>query len=142
MNYFEIAAMIAAIAFAVLVIYLIVILVNVNQTIKVINKTVEPVMGDVKDISTAARFASIDIAKKIDNLDPVVTAAADLGESVSHFAKKHNGEESQSKTAAQTAADLATSAIKSGVATQAGAAVVKKILNRKKKTTTTSTKGE
>ncbi|MDR0899891.1 MAG: DUF948 domain-containing protein [Lactobacillaceae bacterium] len=131
MNLTEIAAIVAALAFVVLVIYLVVVLVNVDKTLKIVNKHLDPITADVESIIASAEKMSADIASKVEKLDPVFVAAGDLGESVSHFAKKKNREDEEPSSIKKTVVDLANTAIKSGVAVQVASGVVNKVSKKR-----------
>src|SRR5699024_3703915 len=94
-----VAGLIAAIAFAVLVIFLIGVLVNVEKTMSVVQKsviedknTVEVVTKDVDILSrevegllTKGNELFEDVNQKVATIDPLFTAVADLSTSVSEL---------------------------------------------------------
>ncbi|EOT44142.1 DUF948 domain-containing protein [Enterococcus columbae] len=96
MNGFEIAALIAAIAFAVLIYFLIRLVGQVNQvvarvgnTIDETNKTIQVVTKDVDILSREVEGLLVksnellnDVNQKVATIDPLFTAVADLSQSV------------------------------------------------------------
>ncbi|WP_243139688.1 DUF948 domain-containing protein [Oenococcus oeni] len=89
MNIGQIAGLIAAIAFAVLVIAIVVVLISINQTIRILKKHIEPIASDADQITaTTTKSLLNDLTSKVERLDPVVQATADLGSTVSHFTDK------------------------------------------------------
>lgn len=86
----QIAGLIAAIAFLLLVIFIGIFLLRLTQTFGEINKSVGVITSDVdvlskqvEDIMGNANELLGDVNHKVATIDPVFQAAADLGESVS-----------------------------------------------------------
>lgn len=93
----ELAGLIAAIAFLLLVLFLIPVLIKVAKTMNEVsatvattNETVQKVTDDVNGLSTQVESLLVksntllnDINGKVETLEPVFVAAADLGQSVS-----------------------------------------------------------
>lgn len=93
----EIAGLIAAGAFVVLVIFLSIVLVRVNKVMKNVQKTVDSVdqsvqsvtkdvnalSGEVEELLTKSNSLLADINQKVVTLDPVFKAMGEVGTSVS-----------------------------------------------------------
>jgi uncharacterized protein YoxC len=131
----SIAAIIASLAFAVLVIYLIKVLITLNQTLKIIKIHVEPIASDASGIASSTKELVSDITSKVVRLDPVVQAASDLGDTVSHFTSKINKKEDKDKNESfnKTVVDLAQTAIKSGAVVSVAKAAAKRAIKRTSK---------
>ncbi|AZZ60266.1 DUF948 domain-containing protein [Oenococcus sp. UCMA 16435] len=127
MNIGQIAGLIAAIAFAVLVIAIVVVLISINQTIRILKKHIEPIASDADQITATTKSLLNDLTSKVERLDPVVQATADLGSTVSHFTDKINKKKTEvvdkKARAWKMVNNLADSTIKSGVIFSAGEAV-------------------
>lgn len=87
----ELAAIIAAVAFVVLVIFACISLVHVsqnlketNETIKVLSKDLDSLSKQTEELLSSTNELLDDINKKAVELDPAVKAVADVGESVSN----------------------------------------------------------
>lgn len=93
----EIAALIAAVAFAVLVVFLIRVLNQVSKTVESVNKTVDEanstirvltkdvdvLSSEVEGLLVKSNALLNDVNGKVATIDPLFTAVADLSESVS-----------------------------------------------------------
>ena len=86
----NIALLIIAIAFAVLVVFLVIVLHKVSKVVEEANRTVKLVSSDVDvllhqadGIMTKANTLLDDVNGKVATIDPLFTAVADLSESVS-----------------------------------------------------------
>ncbi|MBH9986470.1 DUF948 domain-containing protein [Lactobacillus sp. M0390] len=96
-SYGEVAGLIAAAALLVLILFTIPVLIHAakaakqaNQTIKAANESLEQISKDIdvlahqtSDLLDKTNVLLADVNVKMETLDPVVKAAADLGESVS-----------------------------------------------------------
>ena len=83
MNGFEIAALIAAIAFAGLMYFLIRLVQQANRVVKNVEKTVEEANREVEGLLVKSNELLADVNQKVATIDPLFTAVADLSESVS-----------------------------------------------------------
>lgn len=97
LNGFEIASLIAAIAFLLLVVSIILLLnkltkvaknlestvVQVNHTIEVITTEVSGLSNEVKEILGQSKYLIKDLNNKLDKTNPIFTAIGDVGETVS-----------------------------------------------------------
>ncbi|MDN6899421.1 DUF948 domain-containing protein [Oenococcus sicerae] len=123
----QIAGLIAAIAFAILVIAIVAVLISINQTVRIFKKHIEPIASDADQITATTKSLLSDLTSKVERLDPVIQATADLGSTISHFTDKINKKETEvvdKRTKVKRAVkNFASSAIKSGVALSAGQAV-------------------
>ncbi|MEK4722369.1 DUF948 domain-containing protein [Lactococcus sp. FSL W8-0209] len=88
----NIALLIIAIAFAVLVVFLVIVLHKVSKVVEEANRTVKLVSSDVDvllhqadGIMTKANTLLDDVNGKVATIDPLFTAVADLSESVSYI---------------------------------------------------------
>ena len=86
----QVAGLIAAIAFLILVLFIGMFLVKMNKTLGEVNRSMKSMTSDIdvishqaEDIMANANELLTDVNKKVATIDPVFQAAADLGESVS-----------------------------------------------------------
>ncbi|KRL61011.1 DUF948 domain-containing protein [Latilactobacillus fuchuensis] len=137
----QIAALIAAGAFAVLVVFLIVmllkitkVLTQVTQTVAEANKSVTVITEDVdilaKEVEGLLNKANVlldDVNGKVANLDPVFKAAGDLGESVADL-------NAASRNLTTKVSSVGKTAAKATMASKISASALKFYQNKKQTT--------
>ncbi|WP_125981776.1 DUF948 domain-containing protein [Loigolactobacillus iwatensis] len=145
----EAAALIAAIAFLILVFFIVLVLIRVTKimrevqtTVAEANRTVTTVTSDVDALSkevegllTKANVLLEDVNGKVANLDPVFQAAGDLGESVSDVNEA-------SHHLVERLTNIGNSTAKASTLGRVGVGALRFYQNhRRKKTTTDNTQG-
>lgn len=79
----QIAGLIAAIAFLLLVLFIGTFLLRMTKTLGVITKDVDQISREAEEIMASANELLLDVNGKVKTIDPAFTAIADLGTSVS-----------------------------------------------------------
>jgi len=129
----QVAGLIAAIAFLILVLFIGMFLVKMNKTLGEVNRSMKTMTSDVdvishqaEDIMANANELMEDVNKNVATIYPVFQAAADLGESVSDLnTATRNLTDRVSETAKTTA--------KTSLAARAGKTVFDLYKNRRNK---------
>lgn len=126
----EIALLIIALAFAVLVLYLVFLLKKISatvdesrQTLKILTSDVNVTLYQTNELLAKANVLVEDVNGKVETIDPLFTAIADLSESVSDLNK-------QARYFGQKANNAASSAGKAGAAYTIGK-VASKLFRKK-----------
>ncbi|KRK97252.1 methyl-accepting chemotaxis-like protein [Secundilactobacillus odoratitofui DSM 19909 = JCM 15043] len=129
----QIAGLIAAIAFLVLVVFIGVFLMKmvrtlgeVNQSVKTMTNDMDVIAKQTEDILASANTLLDDVNHKVATIDPVFQAAADLGTSVSDLNAATRDLTGKVKSTAKKTATTS-------VVTRVGESVFKAYRNRKNK---------
>ncbi|WP_395318742.1 DUF948 domain-containing protein [Fructilactobacillus frigidiflavus] len=84
----QIAGLIAAIAFAVLVIFIGIFLLNLVKAVNNASRNLDSITIDINELSDNASDLIDNVNDRIDQIDPVFQAAADLGSTISEATEK------------------------------------------------------